>query len=170
MNDPLLQIMIFFEFQTKLVSVTPSVRELSNRILAVTFSETTEDLILNSVAGFICVTDINVKEQKLTVLSPQPKPLPKTLLLLSEVQFVDSSWFDLLRCRNLNFFQRPTSTLFGLLVFELFLPFSAKFVWWNLQNTDSFILFQDNLIGFSTWDVFCSTFVLIQLFPVNKHK
>jgi polyribonucleotide 5'-hydroxyl-kinase len=78
-------------FQTKLVSVHLSERELSNRILAVTFSTTTEDLILNSVAGFICVTEINVKEQKLTVLSPQPKPLPKTLLLLSEVQFVDSS-------------------------------------------------------------------------------
>lgn len=77
--------------QTKLVSVHLSERELSNRILAVTFSTTTEDLILNSVAGFICVTEINVKEQKLTVLSPQPKPLPKTLLLLSDIQFVDSS-------------------------------------------------------------------------------
>jgi polyribonucleotide 5'-hydroxyl-kinase len=68
-----------------------SQRELASRILAVTFSETTEDLILNSVAGFICVTEVNTKEQKLTVLSPQPRPLPKTLLLLSEVQFSDSS-------------------------------------------------------------------------------
>ncbi len=64
---------------------------MASRILAVTFSETTEDLILNSVAGFICVTEVNTKEQKLTVLSPQPRPLPKTLLLLSEVQFSDSS-------------------------------------------------------------------------------
>jgi polyribonucleotide 5'-hydroxyl-kinase len=73
------------------VSVTPNLRDFPNHLLAVTFGETTEDLILNSVAGYICVTDVNTKEQKLTVLSPQPKPLPKTLLLLSDVQFVDSS-------------------------------------------------------------------------------
>lgn len=78
-------------FQTKLVAVTPNQRDFANRLLAVTFSETTEDLILNSVAGFICVTELNIKEGKLTVLSPQPKPLPKTLLLLSEVQFTDST-------------------------------------------------------------------------------
>jgi polyribonucleotide 5'-hydroxyl-kinase len=73
------------------VAVTPNLRDFANRLLAVTFSETTEDLILNSVAGFICVTELNMKEGKMTVLSPQPKPLPKTLLLLSEVQFTDST-------------------------------------------------------------------------------
>lgn len=77
--------------QTKLVLVNPNPRDLSNRILAVTFCETTEDLILTSVAGFICITEINMEEKKVTIMSPQPKPLPKTLLLLSEVQFVDSS-------------------------------------------------------------------------------
>lgn len=75
----------------KLVSVSSSHRELANRLLAVTFSETTDDIVLNSVAGFICITEANIKENKLTILSPQPKPLPKTILLLSEVQFVDSN-------------------------------------------------------------------------------
>jgi len=37
------------------------------------------------------VTDIKMEEQKLVVLSPQPRPLPDTLLLLSEVQYVDST-------------------------------------------------------------------------------
>ena len=73
------------------MAVIPSSREFANRLLAVTFLDTTEDLILNAVAGFICFTEVNIKENKVTVLSPQPKPLPKTMLLLSEVQFVDSS-------------------------------------------------------------------------------
>jgi hypothetical protein len=30
----------------------------------------------------------------MTVLSPQPRPLPKTLLLLSDIQFMDSHWWE----------------------------------------------------------------------------
>lgn len=77
--------------QTKLVAVNPSPRDLLNHILSVSFATNSEDLIVSNVAGFICVTDVNVDEQKITVLSPQPKPLPDTLLLLSEVQYVDST-------------------------------------------------------------------------------
>lgn len=46
-------------------------------------------MIMANVAGFVCVTDINVKEEKITVLAPQPRPIPKSLLLVSEVQFID---------------------------------------------------------------------------------
>ena len=78
--------------QTKLVVVQPSSsRELLNHVLAVSFTTRPEDLIITNVAGFVVVTDINAEEQKMTVLSPQPRPLPNTLLLLSEVQFVDTS-------------------------------------------------------------------------------
>ena len=78
--------------QTKLVMVQPSNRkELLNHILAVSFATSVDDLIISNVAGFVCVTNVDEKEQKITVLSPQPRPLPETLLLVSEEQFVDSN-------------------------------------------------------------------------------
>jgi len=77
--------------KTKLVSVNPTPRDLLNHVLAVSFTSATEDVIITNVAGFVVVTDIKMEEQKLVVLSPQPRPLPDTLLLLSEVQYVDST-------------------------------------------------------------------------------
>eukprot|EP00092_Neocalanus_flemingeri_P007445 GFUD01008041.1.p1 GENE.GFUD01008041.1~~GFUD01008041.1.p1 ORF type:complete len:444 (+),score=129.18 GFUD01008041.1:63-1334(+) len=77
--------------KTKLVAVNPNPRDLLNHVLAVSFTSGTEDVIITNVAGFVVVTDIKVEEQKLVVLSPQPRPLPDTLLLLSEVQYVDST-------------------------------------------------------------------------------
>ena len=79
------------ENQTKLVAVQPTPRDLLNHLVAVSFATSEKDLIMTNVAGYICVTDINVAEQKLTVLAPQPRPLPNALLLLSDIQFVDSS-------------------------------------------------------------------------------
>jgi len=77
--------------KTKLVAVNPNPRDLLNHVLAVSFTSATEDVIITNVAGFVVVTDIKMDEQKLVVLSPQPRPLPDTLLLLSEVQYVDST-------------------------------------------------------------------------------
>ncbi|XP_049782845.1 protein CLP1 homolog [Schistocerca cancellata] len=75
---------------TKLVAVTPG-PNLLHHLLAVSFAASTDDDVIHSnVAGFICVTNVDMERQSLTVLSPQPRPLPKTLLLLSEVQFMDS--------------------------------------------------------------------------------
>jgi len=77
--------------KTKLVAVNPNPRDLLNHVLAVSFTSATEDVIITNVAGFVVVTDIKMEEQKLVVLSPQPRPLPDTLLLLSDVQYVDST-------------------------------------------------------------------------------
>jgi polyribonucleotide 5'-hydroxyl-kinase len=75
---------------TKLVPVQPG-PNLLHHLLAVSFAENTdEDVIQTNVAGFICVTNVDVERQTITVLSPQPRPLPKTLLILSELQFMDS--------------------------------------------------------------------------------
>lgn len=35
-------------------------------------------------------TNVDVERQTFTVLSPQPRPLPNTVLLLSDIQFMDS--------------------------------------------------------------------------------
>uniref|UniRef100_A0A182PA03 Protein CLP1 homolog n=1 Tax=Anopheles epiroticus TaxID=199890 RepID=A0A182PA03_9DIPT len=75
---------------TKLVAVQPG-PHLLHHILAVSFAENTdENVIQTNVAGFICVTSVNMEKQVLTVLSPQPRPLPQTILLVSDLQFMDS--------------------------------------------------------------------------------
>ncbi|XP_004525577.1 protein CLP1 homolog [Ceratitis capitata] len=75
--------------KTKVVAVTPS-PSLLHHILAISFAETTdEDVIGTNVAGFVCVTDVDMERQTITVLSPQPRPLPNNVLLLSELQFMD---------------------------------------------------------------------------------
>ncbi|XP_076326708.1 polyribonucleotide 5'-hydroxyl-kinase Clp1-like isoform X2 [Tachypleus tridentatus] len=65
---------------------------LLHHVLALTFSNNVEEHpMLSNVAGFICVTGINMEQELLTVLSPQPQPLPNGLLLFSDVQFIDST-------------------------------------------------------------------------------
>ncbi|XP_023214829.1 polyribonucleotide 5'-hydroxyl-kinase Clp1-like [Centruroides sculpturatus] len=60
-------------------------------VLSVSFAGSIEeDIIQTNVAGFICVTAVDMERQLLTVLSPRPRPLPKTVLLLSDIQFMDS--------------------------------------------------------------------------------
>ncbi|PNF25313.1 CLP1-like protein [Cryptotermes secundus] len=75
---------------TKLVAVTPG-PNLLHHILAVSFAASVEeDVIQSNIAGFVCVTNVDMERQSMTVLSPQPRPLPKTLLILSDIQFMDS--------------------------------------------------------------------------------
>lgn len=75
---------------TKMVAVQPS-PQLLHHILAVSFAESLEENVIQSnVAGFICVTDVSMEKEVLTILSPQPRPLPQTILLVSDLQFMDS--------------------------------------------------------------------------------
>ncbi|PZC72049.1 hypothetical protein B5X24_HaOG211974 [Helicoverpa armigera] len=75
---------------TKLVSVWPS-PALHHRLLAVSFAAGPDDDVLHSnLAGFVCVTAVDMERQMLTILSPQPRPLPNTVLLLSELQYMDN--------------------------------------------------------------------------------
>lgn len=36
-------------------------------------------------------TNVDTSRQMLTLLSPQPKPLPETIYLMSDIQFMDSN-------------------------------------------------------------------------------
>ncbi|XP_071812163.1 polyribonucleotide 5'-hydroxyl-kinase Clp1-like [Apostichopus japonicus] len=75
--------------QTKLVPVQPS-QELAHHILSVSLAKSKEeDLLTTNVAGFICVTQVNMDRQTFKVLSPAPRPLPRRYLLLSDVRFMD---------------------------------------------------------------------------------
>ncbi|KAK0164435.1 hypothetical protein PV328_003066 [Microctonus aethiopoides] len=75
---------------TKLVAVSPG-PSLLHHLLSVSFADSPEDdVVQTNVAGFVCVTNVDVDRQTITVLSPQPRPLPNTVLLLSDIQFMDS--------------------------------------------------------------------------------
>ncbi|CAB4059096.1 CLP1 [Lepeophtheirus salmonis] len=65
----------------RLIPVPLAPKDLLNHILSVSFSTHEDDAILSNIAGLICITNVNVDENKLTILSPQPKPLPNTILL-----------------------------------------------------------------------------------------
>ncbi|XP_028168685.1 protein CLP1 homolog [Ostrinia furnacalis] len=75
---------------TKLVGV-PAGAALAHRVLAVSFAAAPDDDVLHTnLAGFVCVTAVDTERQTLTVLSPQPRPLPNTILLLSDLQYMDN--------------------------------------------------------------------------------
>uniref|UniRef100_A0A915IYS6 Uncharacterized protein n=1 Tax=Romanomermis culicivorax TaxID=13658 RepID=A0A915IYS6_ROMCU len=75
----------------KIVQISPQTEMIVQRILAVSHCENLqdEDLVRTNVAGFVCVTEVNLEQKTFTVLSPQPYPLPRRILLLSDVDFVD---------------------------------------------------------------------------------
>jgi len=79
--------------QTKLVPIL-SPQELVHHVLTVSSSTTSEsnmEVIASNVLGFVCVTGFVDKLKTLTILSPQPRPLPlNCILLLSEIQFMDT--------------------------------------------------------------------------------
>lgn len=76
--------------QTKLVPVSLTPKDLLNHVLAVSQTFEKEELIRSNIAGFIVVTGVNLKDEKISILSPQPKPLPqKALLILSDVKYID---------------------------------------------------------------------------------
>ena len=43
------------------MKVEPTPRDLLNRVLAVSFTQTAEDLIMTNVAGFVVVTDVKTE-------------------------------------------------------------------------------------------------------------
>ncbi|XP_057655334.1 protein CLP1 homolog [Diorhabda carinulata] len=78
------------DHMTKLVLLTPNAG-LMHHLLAVSFAEKEDEEITTShIAGFVCVTNVDTERQIITVLSPQPKPLPNNILVLSELQFMDN--------------------------------------------------------------------------------
>ncbi|GLV40332.1 crowded by cid [Carabus blaptoides fortunei] len=75
---------------TKLVIMQPGPGIL-HHLMGVSFAENTDDAVIQTnVAGFVCVTNVDVERQTMTILSPQPRPLPNNVLLLSDLQFMDS--------------------------------------------------------------------------------
>ncbi|XP_031786860.1 protein CLP1 homolog isoform X2 [Nasonia vitripennis] len=65
--------------------------DILHHIFSVSFVDSPEDDIMQAnVAGFVCVTSVDVEHQTITILSPQPGLLPNIVLLQSEIIFVDT--------------------------------------------------------------------------------
>nr|XP_033777017.1 polyribonucleotide 5'-hydroxyl-kinase Clp1 [Geotrypetes seraphini]XP_033777018.1 polyribonucleotide 5'-hydroxyl-kinase Clp1 [Geotrypetes seraphini] len=75
--------------QLKLVPVTPG-RDMVHHLLSVSTADSIEENISEtSVAGFIVVTGVDLERQVFTILSPAPRPLPKGILLIMDIRFMD---------------------------------------------------------------------------------
>lgn len=77
---------------TKLLPVQPS-KDLNNHILSISCTAVNDDLskaITTNIYGFAAITNVDFDRQVVTILAPQPRPLPKnSILLISDVQYVD---------------------------------------------------------------------------------
>lgn len=66
-----------------------SYRTLVNSVLAVSYAVTADDIVSCNVAGFVLVTDFDVRQNMLVVLAPRPGQLPSKLLVVGELKWKD---------------------------------------------------------------------------------
>jgi len=72
------------------LKLTTDFKDLLEQWFAVSFTSVPEELIATSVVSFVPVTDVNVENSKITLLSPQQMPLlERCLLLMSNIMHVD---------------------------------------------------------------------------------
>jgi hypothetical protein len=72
------------------VPITPAIQ---NHVLALMppDSQIDKDLLKKPTMGFVVVTNVDPAKKVITLLSPQPYPLPTKIAILSEVTFVDDN-------------------------------------------------------------------------------
>lgn len=77
------------DHETKLVAVDPS-QDLLHTLCGLSLANSLdEDLVRTNLAGFVCITDVDMDRKVLTVLAPAPYPLPRSFLLVSSIRFMD---------------------------------------------------------------------------------
>ncbi|KAL5582386.1 hypothetical protein UlMin_014828 [Ulmus minor] len=69
---------------TRLVPVNIS-QDLLHRVLAVSFAKEPEEIISSNVAGFICITDVDIQRKKITYLAPSDGDLPSKFLIVGSL-------------------------------------------------------------------------------------
>ncbi|XP_015926999.2 polyribonucleotide 5'-hydroxyl-kinase Clp1 [Parasteatoda tepidariorum] len=63
--------------------------QLINQVLALSSADKmSDDAVLKNIIGFICVRDIDLVRGYITILSPQPAPLPKKILFLGDIELI----------------------------------------------------------------------------------
>ncbi|ESP00169.1 hypothetical protein LOTGIDRAFT_226039 [Lottia gigantea] len=75
--------------KTKQVPVMPSM-SLLHHVFSVSAANSPEDNVVETnVLGYVVITAIDMEKQCFTVLAPSPRPLPKNILLMMDLQFMD---------------------------------------------------------------------------------
>jgi len=72
----------------------PISSEITNRLLALMPPDCTaidQALLKKSCLGYMAVTGVDTTKKIITILSPQPYPLPSKVALVSDVMFVDDN-------------------------------------------------------------------------------
>ena len=84
---------ILLNFHSQKVVSVPITPALQNHVLALMPPDSTIDqtLLAKPAIGFLVATGVNTADKVLTLLSPQPHPLPSRVAILSEITFVDDS-------------------------------------------------------------------------------
>ena len=68
------------------IAPVTSCSELLRCLLAVSHAQAPEQLLSSNVAGFLYVTDVDVKQNTITFLAPCPGPLPGKYLMTGSFQ------------------------------------------------------------------------------------
>lgn len=75
--------------QTKLVPVSPST-DIIYHILSMSMAESLDEVLTETnVGGFLVVTKVDTTKRVLEVLSPAPKPLPRSYFLMMDIRYVE---------------------------------------------------------------------------------
>jgi len=75
--------------KTKLVPTLPTMSML-HHVLSVSAATTVDpDVVETNVLGFVVVTHVDMDKSMFTVLSPSPRPLPRNILLVTDIQYMD---------------------------------------------------------------------------------
>lgn len=76
---------------TELVKIEPS-HKILNHILSLTHTSELNEIIRTNVRGFVCVTNVDVDKQTITIISPQPRDRMSSnpVFLLSNIQYLDN--------------------------------------------------------------------------------
>ena len=75
------------EGKFSITSVSIGQQYMTNHLLGLSFANREKDLVNTNVAGFICVKNVDMNSKVVTVLSPQPEPLPECLFVFSDIKF-----------------------------------------------------------------------------------
>lgn len=66
------------------VTICPNI---VNQVLGLSFADNMdENIMVTNIIGFVCVSKVNMESKILTVLSPQPGPLPSKICLMGDIR------------------------------------------------------------------------------------
>lgn len=74
---------------TRLVPVNIS-SDLLHSVLAISFAKETNQILSSNVAGFICVTEVDIQRNQITYLAPCPGELPSKFLIMGNLTWLET--------------------------------------------------------------------------------